>query len=755
MSRFSICSYTTEKNDKEWKILSIFVFPYLFDDNYLDDSVAPYFLNEGPFDAVNFVGFPESIEILKELYGSDDSAAFKRMQRSVTDFKSASYFISISESDGALDSYTLCGGKIADAHYLNQEMQQSLQRVFTDQNGLVTASTGFHFAKPSKDHSTHFLRVANVLENSSTSLQIAFWLLSHIKKSPIKRIVVDTSGIDSVAFAFAYESVRRMRQSSLPIIESHHSYEGLSDLIVQDPNETLFLISASTSGSLYSCLVQQGALPENIVTLFYLGEKEKAIGTILCNLTAEKTNVDGLQIIKSHSEKNCPHCISHSYAIPIAGDQFSTEPVRIEEIDILLSDFKKEHRETLSQLASTDLFKVFRSTEDRNFEIYLDVDSMFSASSAASHHAADVTADLKRKWGKLIKRGMPIHLERIIYTSYLGAKKLAEIAALELAKISSGHKSELISSHDLHSQSVSDDSASLVISSCFDETHELMGISRDLRVVQSGGNTTYVAPIFRVNSERERKRIESNLTFGELGPKTFNLYSVLQIELPICESNHSWKLEYEKLLELIHWADMAAITVPPEIDARLALLRSAPSTGLSENLYWPSPNNIQLKLGADFTMIPNDNGKRNLSQADLFVIASSLFHQYRQGVPKKPRLAYKPYERTVISPDNFQRFSDGILQASFLRAARDGELGYSNCEETVSLRMFSFLCDELRAAKRGLGPALMEYLISFMIGRLTLHPTHQKEFLNMVSDEIMIPDWIRVCARFTNEQHQI
>jgi hypothetical protein len=52
MSRFFICSYSTKKKSKEWKILSIFVFPFSFDDNYLDDAVAPFFSKEGPFDSV-------------------------------------------------------------------------------------------------------------------------------------------------------------------------------------------------------------------------------------------------------------------------------------------------------------------------------------------------------------------------------------------------------------------------------------------------------------------------------------------------------------------------------------------------------------------------------------------------------------------------------------------------------------------------------------------------------------------------------
>ena len=468
----------------------------------------------------------------------------------------------------------------------------------------------------------------------------------------------------------------------------------------------------------------------------------------MCDLSHDdQENIDGLHSIENYPADNCPYCRDPSYAISIAGDQFSTEPARIEEIEIALSDFSEAHRNVLSKLSSTGLFKVFRSINERNYEIYLDVQAMF-APEPGNTHAEAFVSDLFTKWRRLVKRGMPIHLQRIIYTNYPGTKAMAEDALALLQQKLDQQSITLIGSRELHNRGTNQETASLVVSACLDESYELMGISRDLRMVQPGGNTTYVAPLFRASSKRERARIESNLIFGEAGAKTFNLYSVVQIELPTCEHFHSWKLEFDRLRELVHWADMEDVTIPPEIEQRIALLRSAPATGLGERIFWPSPSEEELKLGSDFTMIPTDDGNRRLSQADVFVIASSLFHQYRQGANGKPRLMYKPYERTVISPESFQRFSDAILQAAFLRAARGGDIGYANCEEQVSERMFSFLSDEVEAAKCGRGPALMEYVIAIMIGRLSLYPSHRRDFLSAVESEPLIPEWIRLCARF-------
>jgi len=64
--------------------------------------------------------------------------------------------------------------------------------------------------------------------------------------------------------------------------------------------------------------------------------------------------------------------------------------------------------------------------------------------------------------------------------------------------------------------------AALVVTSCIDDCYELMAINRDLRSKHPQGNTTYISPIFRADSSRERARIRSNLTYGENGTNTFS-----------------------------------------------------------------------------------------------------------------------------------------------------------------------------------------------------------------------------------------
>lgn len=744
MSAFNVSAYLRKGIDGRLiNVLSVFLHPVPFSEESLDEAIVPWLARGGPYDRVHISGLPFSVATARDIF-SRETAVRIRLQKMLQNVDQNLTFITWSTDQSGLLVETLQQSPPVDASIAVLEQRFSLFDMFSNNDGLVTAGRGTHFTKPSGTHSAQFLRAANVLEGRATSHQLVFWLYPLLRNRTINRLIVDTSGIAPVAYALAYERLRWGVTGILPMIESHASYGGLDALTVPDPEHTVFLISASTSGSLASKLIDKGAKPENIFTLFYLGTATP--GAIICNLSADEPNkFMGIAKIANHRNGSCPDCDAHSYPIPIVGDQFRTEPAKVEEIEIALGDFDEASRAVLDKLVSIGLFKAFRAVGTRQFELYLDVQNMLEgADSEAS--AQERVEDIRTKLGRLVRRGSTVHLRYIVSTSYPGAAKIASdaFAALPAAL---RENVLVMPSRDLTSGCEKRDSATLVLSGCMDDTYELMGISRDLRTVHPGGSITYVSPIFRASTEVERRRVESNLTFGDQGPKTFALLSVIAIDLPPCAPDHSWQLEYVRLQELCYWCELEGYEVPALISERLELLRVAPKVGLVNDLFWASPGGTSLRLSADFTMIPTDDGRRVITQADTFAIVTSLFHKYRQGLTKKAKLVYKTYERTVVSPESFQRFSDGVLQAAFLRAAREGEIAYGNCDEIVSERMLAFLLGEIAVARQGGGPALMEYLISLLVGRLTLHRNHAGEFLEKVIDA-RIAEHFTVVAQF-------
>ena len=754
MSRFIACVYRTAPREDQppQKVLSVFIVPTVFTDEHLDSALDPLSRQHGPFDIIQFVGYPKSYPLLKALYRN--SAYFSRIgariERGVVAVRWVTFNPTTRQYE-CIDLQTESPVQGAEA-IIAAERQRSLTAGFHRGGGLVRAPEGFHFAKPSRKHASAFLRVANILEGSVDATQLAFWLLGHIPSGrPLERIIIDTSGIAGVALALSYEAKALRLLPDLPVIESHSSYGGLESLQIEAPRETFLLVSASTSGGLRQELARRGALLPNVVTLFFLGERVADAGNLLCDLTQRTgSNPDGLAPFASFGTRHCPLCANRSVPVPLEGDQFTLDAPAVQTVDIVFTDLPDQQRTTLAKLAGLRLFAANASNGESTWEIFFDTSVLFTDPRDVGLHSQDVVRQFQERWSRLVKRGMPIHLQRIIYASYPGSEQLANDAhnlakgmgvTLDVPILGSGVK-------DLERLPRT---ASLVVSGCVNDSYELMTISRDLRVAQAEGNTTYITPILRYSSSDERKRIESNLQFGELGAQTFNLYSVEVLELPDCTADHSWVTELELLKDVRDWCEQEG-DVPNEVAERIRFLEQSHEKGIVDELFWPNHSGEPLRLRGDFTFVPTYGGTRELSQADVFVIAAAILHRYR-GAHAKKRLSYNTYERNVIDPAVFDRFNDGVIQAAILRASRGRELCYRFANHQLSREMFGFLQAELRGTSVGQGEALMEFTVALLTKRLQLAREHEREFYEGLARANHLPAFFARFAQYGLSQN--
>lgn len=752
MKRFSLRILSTrESTSKERKVLSIFAYHIDATPDQLDGQLTELLPIETFVNESRFVGYSQCVNLV-EAWLNSDSVIRNRLESATEDFKQNAKLISFDIDSGEFTSRKLSGESDPNSKStIASERQASLVDMFKKSGALMSCTRGFHYVKPSKKHVKGFLRASNVLESGENVSTIAFWLLPFVWNKPINHIIVDTSGISSVAHVLAYEAVARGGLKALPTISSHKSYGGLEAVNINNPEETLILISASTSGGLCQEWVAKGANPSNIVTLFYLGIESYDVGHVLCNLTKhEFDNPAGLDPITNYSESDCPDCKKGSFPIKLEGDQFTLEPPKVEDVFIARDDLPKDQRDILDKLAGTGVFKVFRNIEQRQLEIFLDIAALFPAQLADVDKNFEILSAIKSKYLSIARRGLPVHTKRIIYTSYPFSENLAIAAEGILKEFDKTNVHSLIPSRDIRgTKPPQPETASLVVSACLDDAHQLMSINRDLRVVQPRGNTTYITPIFRATSQTERNRIRSSLTFGENGPNTFNLYSLIDIDLPDCTRKHSWKHELECLNLLIDWADIQGIEIPKSIMDRVEQLSFIPSEGMSNGLFWKSPRGHDLKVRSDFTLINNDGGNRQLSQADVYVAVSSLLLNLRKGVKGKHRLSHRPYEWVVLSPENFQRFNDGVIQAALLRAARDYELVYTT-DEKLSLKLKELIVSQINNIKQGHedGEAMMEFLLAMMMKKLILVGPHIEEICNGVLSTSEFEDHFHLVAKY-------
>jgi len=731
MKAFSIRVISHPREDGSIvKFLSIFLFRPNVSENDIDNEILEALSKESLIDAVHFVGYKENISQIPSWFTSESALEARIKKFVVNPLEDIVAMITFDEQTGHHIALKLDQTSHQSTHFISVEKRFVLQEIFEKNNGLMEPSKGFHYEKPSGKHVEKFIRVSNLLEKGDATSLIAFWLLPHAWNKNITEIVVDTTGILPIAITLTYEISSRngFRNGLMPLIWSHQSYGGLENLNIAQPQSTLILISASSSGGLREKLLAKGAISDHIVTLFYVGPIVGEDTILLCDLTKnEKTNPYGIPILHNHDKPNCPLCSTRSLPVNLVGDQFSFEPPSITEIDVLFSDLPESDRQEIDLLASTGFFKVHKSMGYRNFEIYLDVSAMFPADLESVHeHSRDHLNSLRKLWDRNVNRGLVANLKKIISASYEFSDNLAESALGSLKHHIPNAPVEIINVRDLASAKKIQDAASLVVVACLDDSHELMGINRDLRSIHPNGNACYVSPVIRSSSKIDKERLRSNLTFGQNKANTFSLFKVLEIDLPECSVDNSWSTERVALNDLVDWAVRNGKEIPSCIEDRVSYLERITSSGMSDNLFWESPTGEPLAVRSDFTLISTYGGKRKVSQADVFVAISSVLHHLRKGSNGK-RLVYKPYERSVISPSIFQRFNDGTIQAAILRASRNQELCYSNCDDRISEAMKQNLLLQVMKHKSGDGEALLEFLLALLTKRLSLKKDHQLE----------------------------
>jgi hypothetical protein len=97
----------------------------------------------------------------------------------------------------------------------------------------------------------------------------------------------------------------------------------------------------------------------------------------------------------------------------------------------------------------------------------------------------------------------------------------------------------------------------------------------------------------------------------------------------------------------------------------------------------------------------------------------------------------------MLSPRNFHRFNDGIIQASLLRSGKTEYFAY-DLDGELSLQMKEFLLSIIDKYDTADGEALMEFLLALGIRRLKLKKEDLKEVLYKAMN---CPD--KIIARFS------
>jgi hypothetical protein len=270
-----------------------------------------------------------------------------------------------------------------------------------------------------------------------------------------------------------------------------------------------------------------------------------------------------------------------------------------------------------------------------------------------------------------------------------------------------------------------------VVASTIVTGRSLLSVSQALRLIQTNGLIQYLVGVARTQSTERLEEIQKNIQYGKFGAGTYDLQIVNTISLP--DRRPSPWTEERRFLVKAKDSFRSRTEFSAIAEARLQDLEATEGTGLRSHLFWDRPDGTELRLRPNFAFWSFNYGNRSVSQADIYFTIAAILHEFRRQhrIGVEDRLQH---HRIVLSPRNFDRFNDGIIQAAILRASRPSELDYSVNEDLSfdMLRILQFLLSGGLNDDRS--EAIFEFMLAIALGKLRLHRKHEATLMERIQE---------------------
>jgi len=618
----------------------------------------------------------------------------------------------------------------------NPEMDRLIEfglfNIITSRNLIVEAHSNIHFIKPSGKHTSRFIDVKNLLESSAEITFIATSLLKTVPEK-ISKIYVDTSGIYSLAFELS-NIIRAFNNSAEIIpIDSFGSYGGIEEYNFSSDANTLVLISASTSNNLFEKLRRNASLEQAVLVSVIMTQVNDSNQKVLVEFEQYKNKFckDYFKHFDSYDESECPMCLKE-HSIPIALDKsrFIFDAPRTESYLPLAIDSNKNLRSLINKYKDLDAFRCLfdgvDGTKKPTPEHFIDVSKIIKQ----EEFQARVTNNLHRYF--------PLNTDCIIHCKDQGAKELAELIQQKVSELNL--EVDLFDGELPHN--ITPKKGIVVVAGSLESGKSLLNISRALRKFNELP-ITYIVGFAKYNSENEFKKLQMDLKFSE-GPCGFHQFHVIEkILLPINEhKENSWDKELEllKSLSVQYQSESKLIKTIELRSQRLRKASSVDKQGLGKKLFIPSPKGKHLVLGKTFAFWnKGDNDNAFYHQSTVYFTVSSVLQNLRTTAKKNGITPLgSGYIIRQLDPLLFDRFNEGVIQASVLRAAKARELDYS-ASDAKSRIVGSLIERMLKFPEAEESTGLPEILLALCIRKLQIKKDHLLGFDNHSLDRIKHP----------------
>lgn len=718
---------TTAKRPE--RLLTIFASVATPDSEELAESIEAYCDNKSPPDRIIVIG-PNTVRNV--LSDAIQTGKFAERVRAVTRYH---------DSPSVDPCYFDWKGDVSDCEHIEHLKRVGMTRIFSERGALLQTPLSHHYEKPSSKHSTQFLRIGNAMVSGAEIDFIAFCCLPHIPKD-VKHFYCDTGAI--VPIANSLNTLRKELGKRIlgATVDSFGSYDGAAKFRFRNMSRAIILISATTSEGLAQHLSEKYQLPrDRMVTVFHLGH-ELSEGVVVCNLSKdENLNPNGIEPFPSYSAENCKLCDEESTLIRIAGDQFLTGDTTIEEVTLIAVD-ADDMQEFLQNTSGKGLVRANYSEDGTpaTNEVFFDLEKLFDDGKMLGITAMEE----QFKW--IVDQETPASLTRILSLDDPASKKMASVIQKRIRD--SIGEVPVISVAEVKAnleKYIEADGSTLVAASAIASGRNLLAISQILRKIQPNELITYVVGLARLPSSKELARIRKNVTYGQKHRKYgFHLIDSTALPLYGPSNQTSWAIESNLWSRVMRTCeDENARGIIKNRQEHLRLAGSKKYRGMDETLFWPSTSGqpLVLRPGFAFYKFPQPD---KVSQADVFFTIVSVLHSLRLRDSSNRSLRQHEHVRRVISPRNFERFNDGVIQAALLRAAHPAELDYTT-SIPFSEDMAQILSSIFEHNMGETGEASTEFLLALAMRKLRLRKTViaslVEDYASAVDDPISTQLW--------------
>ena len=587
---------------------------------------------------------------------------------------------------------------------------------------ILDAPSGYQFRKPSGSASRIFVRAGNMLREMD-SINVYSHMLLRQWPRDAKTIYIDSFTI--LSFVMALQRTIAFfpddESTDVPSIENFHSYEKASSFNFPVDDQYLVVISASTSGSLAEELVSKhGANPSRIIHLIGAGQDKTSTTFKIFKRSCiyfRKLELDSspaaLVDIRIGGEEFIP-----SYGEPT---KISLSTRHIEEAD------KRRYKDEFYKLR----LRLNSSGQGAGYGSY----SLFSI----SNEGCVLGPCQLENWliDQLI-HDIPASISLIVCLADRMSKALAEQILSKLPKLNAV---EVVQIEDIeeYTAQLPKSTSILIVAS---EDPNLEGFVRAATTLRKWPKAFrhFVLGHAFPETRSEFDSVVRSLTMRAGGERRYGWSEFAVAAIGRLDQHMNSLFNYP-----VNFG--SGLKDPTQVEQPLSEALEAYSDEDRRHVFLPKLDGGWLALRSGSVFFEGEY--RGLSDEVVYLAVATAIQRAREGAATtdpQSRFDSNPFVGSVIDPQMFSRFSDGILQGALLRCLHPSELDFSQ-SVALSRQVRELFVTVIRNARNVVGEAALEFMAALAADKISLR--EQDHEILRKSIENAGPELAQVWKMFT------